>query len=156
MTFARTRDPQLIRAFVTHPKIARWMFEDGADVAAYEPVLSERVWYVVAMDGRAPIGLFVFEPRTSVKYAVHVAIAPEQWPRGVEAFREVIQWAWEQIGMERIAGEIPADNAHALRLAKRAGFEIVGKEHGAYRRGGKLVDVRIVGLSREAACPSVH
>ncbi len=121
-------------------------------VEDYEPAISEHVWYVLAIDGRTLIGLFVFEPRTSVKYAVHLAIAPSQWARGVEAFKGVIQWAWQTIGMERICGEIPSDNKHALRLAKRAGFELVGTEHGAYRRGGELLDVRIVGISKEVVC----
>lgn len=152
LRFGRTTDRELIRSIICHPKIWKWQTEDGMEVADYEPVISEHVWYVLAVDGRTLIGLFVFEPRTSVKYAVHLAIAPSQWPRGVEAFKGVIQWAWLQIGMERICGEIPSDNAHALRLAKKSGFEMVGVEHGAYRRGGILLDMRIVGISREVTC----
>lgn len=155
MQFRRTFDPDLIRRVIMHPKISKWMFEDGAEVAETIPT-PENVWYVCALDGRKLIGLFAFEPRTSVKYMVHVAIAPDQWARATEAFKGVIDWAWQHIGMERIGGEIPADNAHALRLAKKAGFALVGTEPGAFRRGGELRDIRIVSLGKEAQCPSVH
>ena len=135
------------------------------EASEYEPAVENpAVWYVLAIEDPpagvsakpAIIGLFVFEPRTSVKYAVHLAIAPSQWARGVQAFREVVNWAWERIGMQRIAGEIPSDNRHALRLAKKAGFEMVGIEHGAFMRGGELRDIRIVGLSKGAECQSAH
>lgn len=151
MNFVRTTDRDLIRAIITHPQVWKWASEDGMDPAEFEPVDSPAVWYVAAIDGRTLVALFVFEPRTSVKYAVHLAIAPNQWARGVEAFKGVIGWAWDQIGMQRIAGEIPSDNKHALRLARRAGFEFVGTEHGSVLRGGRLRDVSIVGVSREAA-----
>jgi len=153
LRFGRTIDRDLIRSIVTHPSVFKWQAEDGVLVEDYQPATDNPlVWYVLAIDGRTLIGLFVFEPRTSVKYAVHLAIAPSQWPRGVEAFKGVIEWAWATIGMERICGEIPSDNKHALRLAKNAGFEKVGTEHGAFRRGGKLLDIRIVGISKEVAC----
>ncbi len=152
MTFRRTTDRELIRALITHPKVWRWSSEDGMEAAEYEPAVDNpAVWYVAAVEGRTLLGIFVFEPRTSVKYAVHLAIAPSQWARGVESFKGVIHWAWENIGMQRITGEIPMDAKHADRLARKAGFECVGIEKGAFMRGGVLQDVRIVGLSREAS-----
>jgi RimJ/RimL family protein N-acetyltransferase len=106
------------------------------------------VVYVAAMEGRTLVALFVFERKTSTRWAVHLAIAPSQWARGEAAFKGAIQWAWENLSVRRIAGEIPADNKHALRLAKRAGFELVGTDKQAFLRGGVLQDVHIVGLSR--------
>lgn len=159
LRYARTYDPDLIRQFLSEPKVARWSLEDGMsadDLVALNPRDTPQVWYIVALDERRPIGLFCYEPRTTVKYVVHLAIAPAEWPRAVEAFKGVNEWACRHIGMERIAGEIPSDNAHALRLAKRAGFEMVGTERHAYRRGGELRDIRIVGINREQACQLAH
>lgn len=144
-----TEDRQLVRRIVTHPKIWPWMVEDGASPENFDPVIHEKIHYVLALDGRVPLALFMFEPRTSVKYNIHMAIIPSQWPRAVEAICGVIRWAWDRIpGCARIAGEIPADNRHTLRLAKKAGFEMVGTEAEAFLRRGKLQDVRIVGVSK--------
>lgn len=155
--FRRTFDADLVRRILTHPKIGRWMFEDDAALGPDTVIpMPDTVWYVCAMDGRKLIGLFVFEPRTSVKYAVYLAIAPGQWPRAVEAFKGVIGWAWRHIGMECIGGEIPSDNTHALRLAKKAGFTMIGIEPKAYRRGGELRDIRIVSIGKGAECQLAH
>jgi RimJ/RimL family protein N-acetyltransferase len=155
LRFARTHDPELVHMFLREPKVALWATEDGVPaeaLLAIDPRLTPDVWYVVALDERKPIGLFIYEPRTTAKFVVHLAIAPNQWFRALDAFKGANKWACQYIGMERIAGEIPSDNSHALRLAKRAGFELVGTESHSYRRGGKLLDVRIVGINKEQAC----
>lgn len=154
LKYARTTDPALIRSMLTHPKVFRWLFEDGASAEDFEPVISPNIWYIVALDDRKPVGMFVFEPRTSVKYVVALAIWPERWASAVPAFKGVVQYAFDMIpNMERIVGEVPSDNSHAMRLAKRAGFEMCGLERKSFMRGGELRDIRYLGASRDTWSP---
>lgn len=138
---------------LTHPKVFRWLFEDGADPADFNPVVDPSIWYLVALDGDKPVGMFAFEPRTSVKYLVALAIWPERWALAIPAFKLAVQFAFDKIGMERIVGEIPSDNAHAMRLAKRSGFEMCGLERKSFMRGGELRDIRYLGASRDTWKP---
>lgn len=149
LRFGRTHDRELIRHIITHPKVWKWMAEDGVSSDSWEPVIDPRVWYVVAAENKDLIGLFVFSPRTSVEYEVHLAVMPLAWHRATETAQRVIAWAWEHIGCERIVAWIPVDNKHALRLARKSGFTEFGLDHGAYRRGGKLLDIRFMGISKE-------
>lgn len=151
--YRQTTDRRVIRAFIEPEKVWKWCVEEGEPVPDLDQIpVDARVHYVAAADGRVPIALFSFERRTSAKYVVHLAICPNQWARAVEAFKGALDWAWRNIeGLEHIAGEIPMDNKHAMRLANKAGFIVIGEEPVSYRRGGKLHGIRIVGLTREAA-----
>ncbi len=153
LRIARTSDPALIRKMLTHPKVFRWLFEDGADPEDFSPAISPLIWYLVAMVDGKPVGMFVFEPRTSVQYLVTLAIWPDRWPLAVPAFKLAIQYAFDNIGAESIIGEIPADNPHAPRLAKNAGFSVYGLARKAFRRRGELQDVRILGVSKDTWRP---
>ncbi|MCC7368340.1 MAG: GNAT family N-acetyltransferase [Chloroflexi bacterium] len=55
------------------------------------------------------------------------------------------------LGLERIELEVFADNAHAIRLYERLGFEHEGRKRKAVWRHGEHQDVLIMGRIRDSA-----
>lgn len=76
---------------------------------------------------------------------------PDLWGKGVgtEAQKLTIKRAFEELGAHRVTELILADNAAARKVVERLGFELEGMMRGHVRRGGRLLDVAVYGVSPE-------
>jgi RimJ/RimL family protein N-acetyltransferase len=76
---------------------------------------------------------------------------PDLWGRGVgtEAQRLTIQQAFGELGAHRVIELILAENRPARRVVERLGFELEGMMRGHVKRGERLLDVAVYGLSPE-------
>ena len=73
------------------------------------------------------------------------------WGRGVgtEAQRLTIERAFKELAAHRVFELILAENAAARHVVEKLGFGLEGIMRGHVRRGGRLLDVVVYGLSPE-------
>lgn len=153
MNFERSTDWKLIKAVVTHPRIYDVIADDfSPSQDDWQPVESDRFWYVLAKDGEELLGLWAFHPLNGVCYEVHTCLLPNSWgSRARIAAKEVQTWAWLNMPCRRVVTEVPAFNRLALKFAKDAGFIEYGINPKSYLKHGTLHDIVLLGLQKPEA-----
>ena len=100
------------------------------------------------------LGLFMFLPRSTVLWEMHVSLLPGAWgPPGLRAGCQVIPWVFEHTTCRRLIGEVPRSNTLAIRWAEAIGFARYGVNRRAFMKGGELQDLILLGVSKEAGVP---
>lgn len=150
MTFERTRDWELVKQIVTHPKVYPYISDDfSPKPEAWEPVKEEVVIYVLVRDGEELLGLWIFVPLNGVCMDVHTCLLPNAYGhKAVEAAKEMAVWLWENTACHRLVTEVPASNPLARRFAERAGMVEFGCNPRSFLKRGKLEDQYLLGMSR--------
>jgi RimJ/RimL family protein N-acetyltransferase len=145
--------PQVIEGLVEQresfgeEEARRWVESAGA------PGGRDRKW-AVTVDERPEAAGFTALYGVGGQAAPELGILigdPELWGRGVgtEAQRLTIERAFGELGAHRVVELILAENAPARHVVERLGFELEGMMRGHVRRGGRLLDVAVYGLSPE-------
>lgn len=151
MTCERTFDYSLVRMIVTAPEVYRNVTEDGAPPPEqYKAIESDSVYYLVIKDD-ALLGMFAFVPTSvsGVCYEVHTCLLRAAWgEKANEAAKLAEQWMWDNTGAQRIITSVPEYNALARRFAERQGMRQYGLNPRAYLKGGQLMDIYLLGISR--------
>lgn len=84
------------------------------------------------------------------KFGITIGVRTE-WGRGYggEVVRAVLQYAFGELGMNRVGADIYAMNERSIRLFEKAGFRREGTTRQAVLKGGRLVDEYHYGILRE-------
>ena len=87
--------------------------------------------------GRGTLGIFIGEK--------------EHWGRGygTEAIRQVLRYAFSELGLRRIALGTDEDNLRAIRCYEKCGFVREGLQRAFRLRGGEPVNAVVMGVLRE-------
>jgi L-phenylalanine/L-methionine N-acetyltransferase len=103
--------------------------------------------HVVAVHGVELIGSAGLHPVTGSLRTRHVAglglcVTPSWWGRGVgtELLRRLLDWADNWAGLLRVELGVFSDNARAIALYRRFGFELEGTQRAWALRDGAYVD----------------
>lgn len=91
----------------------------------------------------------MFEKTSPILFKVHTCVLPIG--RGIwanEAAKKMALWIWEHTECQRIVTDVPENNRLALKFAEAAGMQQFGVNPKSYKKGGKLLDVILLGLSR--------
>jgi RimJ/RimL family protein N-acetyltransferase len=148
LIFERTHDLALVRQILTDPVVWPHVGDDFAPPREeWTPNDDPRIWYVLAIEGALPVGLFTFLPRSTVLWEVHVAFSRERRSRGVNIAAGALAWMFENSTAERIIAEIPECNRLAVRLADKAMRRFAVNEK-SFKKGGALRDLVLFGLSK--------
>lgn len=155
MRFERSRDWDEIKRIITHPAIWRHCSDDySPQPQAFQPIQQADVWYVLVRDGVETLGLFMVVPHSTILWEVHTCLLPCCWgPKAAGIAREAARWLFEQTPCQRLITNVPDDNRVALRFAKRAGMKQFGLNPRAWIKGGKLLDVHMLGFNRDEVIP---
>lgn len=93
---------------------------------------------------------------TSINYInrsaiMHIMVGPEFQNRGVGSFavKEIIEYAFETIGLNRIELAVLSDNENAIKLYKKNKFQIEGTKREACYKDGKYKDMYIMSLLKK-------
>jgi [ribosomal protein S5]-alanine N-acetyltransferase len=113
----------------------------------------DRKWAVAVDERPEPVGftaLYGVGGQVAPELGILIG-EPELWDRGVgtQAQRLTISLAFEELAAHRVVELILADNQRARRVVERLGFELEGIMRGHVRRGERLLDVAVYGLSPE-------
>jgi RimJ/RimL family protein N-acetyltransferase len=68
---------------------------------------------------------------------------------GTEALREVLRYAFEEMGLRRVVLEVDEDNARGIRCYEKCGFVREGLLRGHRLRGGQPVNDIVMAVLRE-------
>ena len=153
MTFERSEDWQLVKQIITHERIYPHVTDDFAPPAAeWEPLKHPDVWYCVARDCREVLGLWALIPENRICWKVHTCLLPIAWgERALRAALEFREWIWANTNCERLNTDVPVFNRIALRFAQAAGMEQFGVNPKSFKKGGRLHDQIMLGISRPGA-----
>ena len=87
---------------------------------------------------------------TARKANLTLVLKPECRDRGIgtEALRLMLAYAFDSLNLERVALRVHADNARAIRAYEKAGFVREGCLRNEAYKGGRYVDVLVMGILR--------
>ncbi len=149
LRFERTRDYELVRSIVTHPRIWPWHADDSSPrPAEFEP--PREAFYLAVRDGDELLGLIALVDYDRQSWEAHSCLLPHSWgERARRVYAEGIAWIWRNTPKTRIIGPIRADNRLSLRIAERSGMKPVGIRRGATRKQGKYHDSIVMEIRKD-------
>ena len=153
--FERSTDYALIRGILTHKSVFPHLCDDFSPAAVdYRPIESDAIWYLVAWDGNALLGLWMLVPQNGICWEIHTALLPHAWgDRAHRAAIAVQDWIWQNTPCRRIVTNVPTDNRVAYRFAIAAGMEVYGTNEASFLKNGRLQDQICLGISRPPEVP---
>lgn len=79
---------------------------------------------------------------------VGIVVDESQWGQGIghDALAALVQYAFEDLRLNRLGAEVLAVNAPSLKLFSRLGFQYEGTKREAYFTTGRHLDVVVFGL----------
>ena len=111
----------------------------------------EGVWRAIVVDGQI-VGSISVERKADENYAVgaigYMILTPF-WSQGIgtEAVRQICRFAFRELALERIIGEVFPENLASARVLEKNGFLLEETRAGAVMKGGKAMDVKVYVLS---------
>lgn len=162
----RPEDAEAIFAYAGNPAVTRWMvwqthrsIEDSRrhinnSLANYE--IAEPRFYDFAIAGAdAPesligtigVGVRSLDHATAeYGYILH----PDYWGRGyaTEASREILRFAFVELGFNRIEAHCRVDNAASARVLEKCGLRHEGTERQSLFKEGRYHDVMVYSIVR--------
>ncbi len=120
-------------------------FETAWDEAAFESLGQTGALSFLAVAGEVPAGMIVVRAVLDEAEILTVATRPQMRGRKVGAI--LLDHALKQlaaVGAASVHLEVAVDNAAALALYRRSGFEQVGRRRGYYDRGDATVDALVL------------
>lgn len=107
---------------------------------------SDRQIYLVAMQADEVVATAQFsayaKPRLAHRGEISIAVRRAMWGRGIgtRLMEELLRFARETAGVEVVSLEVRSDNARAIALYRRFGFETIGTFKGYMKINGQDVD----------------
>lgn len=133
--------PMLLRLPYTDAAMWRARLAEALDPAKGQLLLVAEIDGVVV--GNGALGPVATQLRRRHAMGLGMAVAPEHWRRGVGTalMNGLLDWADRWAGVLRIELEVFTDNAPAIALYCRHGFEIEGTHRAYALRDGVYADV---------------
>lgn len=142
-----------IASFMRHPEIYGAGGDDltpPAQNVDFEGFITQHnvLTYILPYD-RFPVGFVQFVLRNSIMAEMHVGFLPLFRGRVArKAITEALRRVFAEKGVLKVMAQLPSDARAALRLAAVVGFEREGRLRRAILRNGNLIDLIILGVSR--------
>jgi len=153
---ARVEDAEAFAAVMSHPSVLGGLLQlPYNDAAEWRARLADmlkpgepRLLLVAEVDGEV-VGNAGLQQQTGISLrrrhvmGLGMAVAPTHWRRGVGSalMRGLIDWADHWAGVLRIELTVFSDNAPAIALYQRHGFEVEGTLRRYALRNGRYEDV---------------
>ncbi|MGB1214613.1 MAG: GNAT family N-acetyltransferase [Pikeienuella sp.] len=147
-----TNDFDMIRRFMTHPRVWPHISDDGCpDSAQFEP-LREGVLYLAVRNEPNILGIFLYHPHNSIMAEVHTCMNPMHWGSSVEAGRATLGWVFDNTNWQKIITHVAETNRLALKLARDVGMTVEGNNRASFLKDGVLLDQYLLGITKEELC----
>ena len=111
---------------------------------------SEKDVFFVAKDGETIVGTANYStfPRSRMAHRgeVGMSVRKAYWNRGVgtQLMEKILEFAKESAGADIVSLEVRSDNAAAIHLYEKFGFEKIGTFRGYFKIDGELIDFDIM------------
>jgi RimJ/RimL family protein N-acetyltransferase len=147
-----TSDRALVESVLSDPWIASRLARDGGTTDYVDhPLLTYHAAYV----GDRLAGVFIAVRFTTWEVEVHVALLPWAVWHGRTLGRMFLAQMFDDPDVMRVTANVMSTLPSAANYCRRLGFRDEGRRREAFRAGGVLADVIVLGLTRgewEAAC----
>jgi len=152
MRIERTYDREFVNGVISHPRIYPHISQDFSPAPeAFDcaPMMAmPEILFLAPMRGDERCGVFMVHPHTAIVHEIHTCILPQYWGHSVEAGRAVIEWIFENTKCVKLLTLVPDHNDLAYRLAIACGMVSQGTLTASYLKGGKLLDQKILAVSK--------
>jgi RimJ/RimL family protein N-acetyltransferase len=153
MTFERTRDMDVVREIITHPRIWPNVIDDFSPPREeFQPIASESILYILPKEDERVLGVICFAMLSHIVFEIHPVLLPETWwefGKAKEATLGAMDWIWKNTDCQRIVGYVPLlRHRTKLRFPPKLGMVQYGVNPKSFLKGGVLVDQVMFGLSR--------
>jgi len=149
MNIERTEDECFITKCIIEPKVWEACTDDGCgDPDLFFLKMDSNTIWIKAED----YGVFMLHGHNHVLFECHTMLLPHAHGHAVEIAKEALKWAFENTPAERIITSVPYYNVLALKLAHKVGFKQYGLNEKAWKKNGKLHDLRMLGINKEDVC----
>lgn len=145
-------DAGVIAGTIGHPRIYPHSSDDFSPPPGRigEFVVDGAFLCLGAFMGGRYLGMFAAHQHNGILFEVHTCLLPEgRGPTAKLAAAACIEWLFRNTACRRLITSVPADNPAALKLALSVGMSEYGINPRSIQRGGKLLDVRMLGVSKE-------
>lgn len=135
---------------MTHPRLYSSLADDFSPAPDdFRPLAGASIFHLLIYDGPELCGLYITHPINAALWEIHHAILPSAWGRTDAIGAAFDSWFWEHmVCAETVIGFTPANNALALRYARRHGFTECGRIPRAVSKQRQLVDLVVFSKSR--------
>ncbi len=146
-----TSDLELIERTIKHPRVYPRISDDFSEkMEDWKPKIGDDTTYLAMYDDSTYFGLVVLVEKNPICYEIHSCLLPSAYgAAAVGALAMAIDWAWMNTQCRRLVAGIPEDNSLAYKLAKNVGMSDYGYDPGCTMRHGRILGMRLVGISRE-------
>lgn len=120
-----------------------------------------RVDLIIETQDRRPIGVIGFVHIDSVHKTAEIFLVvgeKDYWGKGVMFAAEslLMEWAFSQLGLEKIWAQADTDNVASLITMKKLGFQVEGTLRKEVIQDGRRIDKLRLGLLKEEFKPVVR
>jgi hypothetical protein len=144
---SRTFDAGLIKEVINRPDIFSTIADDGFSIGEFEPDVQE--CWLEARDSKGLIGLFNLHVIDDNTLQAHCMVLPER--RGKDAYTagmKCLEWVVKNSAYETIVCMIPVIYRNVKLYTMKLGFVPVGIISKSYIKGGKILDMWKLAISR--------
>lgn len=151
ITLERTKDYELIRSIITHPRIYPWIKSDyHPPVEQFRPSESDDIHYMLAKSDGDIIGAVIVHPIHSPStWEIHHCMLPSGWKHTEAVAVALFEWLFSETPCQTGVGFTPVCNTLACRFALKVGMKKVGVISKGYRKNGVLYDIMVSEKTRD-------
>jgi RimJ/RimL family protein N-acetyltransferase len=146
----RSFDPDVIKAIMTNESIWKTCAEPGQKVDEYEAEVEADCWLVLT-NGESVIGAYNIHPHNSVTLEIHAHVLPEfRAEYSARSGDLALKWILENAPdkYQKVIAQIPSLYQNVINFTMAHGFVLEGVNRLSSRRGGKLYDQVLLGITR--------
>jgi len=158
-----SKDAEALYAFKNDPEITALLGgfsvgystrEISAWINRHQETSDDIVWTITALQSDqciGHVGLYRIDHRIrSAEFAILVG-DKERWGRGLgcRITHAVLQYAFDELNLNRVSLSVLESNRRAQALYRRLGFQVEGCMRQAQYKGGRYVDIIVMGLLAE-------
>ena len=132
-------DPELI-------ELVREALKEDQSPPTWEPPVSDDFMVVQygVFDRFGIGGVIILLRQNGVMWDAHVVFRREFYGKALESCRFAMADMFRRSDCLKIKVEIPTTNKHAISLAKRCGFKLLGINERSIMKGGNLLDLAVL------------
>jgi RimJ/RimL family protein N-acetyltransferase len=145
----RTKDLELIKAFIMQPEIYKYASEDNASMDPEFTESGREVWLLAIEDNEA-IGIVNSHLENGTAAWFHPYIMRDHKDKYLALVNLFLKWfdQFFPVEIQKLNAYIPTYARRAYEIAMKAGFKDEGLNRVSYLKNGKLWDRHLVGMIR--------
>ena len=112
-----------------------------------------KYWFAIEDPDEKPVGIVGLQEHNPINrdavLALYITKALRRSGLGIRATALIVDLAFDQLGLNRITSYYHDENEGSRKVTKSLGFEVEGCMRKAWFRGGRHMDLIVVGLLRQ-------